>query len=554
MTNVGGATESSHLLTADSSSGEHGEGKIRSHGNQGHHHHHGSVRRLHESVPLYAKPMQRQRWDDVQVLPHVNWGDLYFDLFYVAAAYQLSHAFKDSPTYEGLFYFFASYFPMFLIWQEKLLYDARYSNDDNLFYRAVEVFHLCMLGLAVSCIQPAEIMKDTYNNSTMTLFTGAYLCDTIALAYMYMDIRRNAICGEEAKSNALLELVRKAIGGAFYVAAFAISAHDYFTGSNRSSWSESEDGDERSNYLPAALLIAGFVVEFVYTPVFAFLVIPKWNLSHKQVMVPINLEFTIHRIGEWVMLMLGESVLSILTSPTNEATSTPAYRVSFFAGILTVTMFQYLFFRTQPSEAKDHAMRRSQGGGFTFLFCHIFYSASLILVGCCYKMMLSEQEMMNQAEEEEVEYDVKERIALVYAASQTISFLALDNMTISHRGFGVNFSRFRITDSNGNKQWATIPWIVFFIELLLLAATVGLSQVHDLQLLSVYGCLLVFGQVMLRTFGLRYFPVTIAQMERALHPQDYTCISSSGKVTFDDVDGDQRRWPNVTEPATTPKH
>jgi hypothetical protein len=33
--------------------------------------------------------------------------------------------------------------------------------------------------------------------------------------------------------------------------------------------------------------------------------------------------------------------------------------------------------------------------------------------------------------------------------------------------------------------------------------------------------------------------VTIAQMERACHPQDY------GEITEDD----DRRWPNVTEPV-----
>jgi hypothetical protein len=39
---------------------------------------------------LYARPRQRQNWDDTQVLPRVNWGDLFFDLYYVAAAYNVS--------------------------------------------------------------------------------------------------------------------------------------------------------------------------------------------------------------------------------------------------------------------------------------------------------------------------------------------------------------------------------------------------------------------------------------------------------------------------------
>ena len=31
---------------------------------------------------LYCRPRQRQRWGESQVLPRVNWGDLFYDLFY----------------------------------------------------------------------------------------------------------------------------------------------------------------------------------------------------------------------------------------------------------------------------------------------------------------------------------------------------------------------------------------------------------------------------------------------------------------------------------------
>ena len=40
-------------------------------------------------TPWYNPPIQRQRWDEDQILPHVNWGDIFFDLFYVGAAYNL---------------------------------------------------------------------------------------------------------------------------------------------------------------------------------------------------------------------------------------------------------------------------------------------------------------------------------------------------------------------------------------------------------------------------------------------------------------------------------
>ncbi|KAL3914445.1 MAG: hypothetical protein SGARI_000118 [Bacillariaceae sp.] len=356
----------------------------------------------------------------------------------------------------------------------------------------------------------------------MALFTGAYLCDNLVLSYNFYDVSRNAIGGDEARHNAKIELFRKLLGCIFYIAGFVI-AFCNFCSTSGATWSEEGEQEEQVNYWPAILMIVGFAAEFL---------------------------FTIHRFGEWVMLMLGESVLSILTIPQTPSTSTVRYRISFFAGILTVTMFQYLFFRTQPSEAKDHALRRSQVGGYIFCYSLLFYSASLIVVGCSYKMMLSEQEMVKEAEEEGFDYDIKQRIALVYAISQAVSFFTLDVMLISHRGFKANFSRFRIKDEHGVYKWAKVPTMIMSFNIVLQCLTLALSQVHDMAFLSIYGCLLVFCQVILRTIGLKYFPVTIAQMQRACHPEDFICVTSSGRLEEEYVEGDLRRWPNMTEPAS----
>lgn len=49
-------------------------------------HQHGDAHGGHaEILPWYAPPIQRQRWNEDHVLPHVDWGDLFYDLFYVGA-------------------------------------------------------------------------------------------------------------------------------------------------------------------------------------------------------------------------------------------------------------------------------------------------------------------------------------------------------------------------------------------------------------------------------------------------------------------------------------
>jgi hypothetical protein len=51
--------------------------------------------------------------------------------------------------------------------------------------------------------------------------------------------------------------------------------------------------------------------------------------------VPMNISFTIHRYGEWTMLMLGESVLSLLIVEVAEGSS---YYKTFFSGIISITL------------------------------------------------------------------------------------------------------------------------------------------------------------------------------------------------------------------------
>lgn len=61
------------------------EGTAESH-HDGHHDDDGDF-------PFYSIPVQRQRWGDLQFKPHTNWGDTFFDLFYVAAYVPLNLGF-----------------------------------------------------------------------------------------------------------------------------------------------------------------------------------------------------------------------------------------------------------------------------------------------------------------------------------------------------------------------------------------------------------------------------------------------------------------------------
>ena len=59
---------------------------------------------------------------------HNNWGDIFFDLFYVALAYNLGNVLREDPTNQGFLYFCACFLPLIGLWQLKLFWDSRFVN------------------------------------------------------------------------------------------------------------------------------------------------------------------------------------------------------------------------------------------------------------------------------------------------------------------------------------------------------------------------------------------------------------------------------------------
>jgi low temperature requirement protein LtrA len=95
--------------------------------------------------------------------------------------------------------------------------------------------------------------------------------------------------------------------------------------------------------------------------------------------VPMNVEFLVHRNGEWTMLMLGESILSLLIVDVPEEDT--EYFTTFYCSLMTVILLQYLYFRSQPHNADDHAVRKDKHLGMMWTIVLFVYSASLVALG-----------------------------------------------------------------------------------------------------------------------------------------------------------------------------
>jgi hypothetical protein len=222
------------------------------------------------------------------------------------------------------------------------------------------------------------------------------------------------------------------------------------------------------------------------------------------------------------MLMLGESVLSLLIVPTQ----TGDYYKAFFCGILSIIILEILHFRSQPHDPDGHALRRSRQGGIVFVVCGQFYSAALIVLGTSYKMILYEYVYESADARRFLEEsgggggfvmddrsrwlagsdppiadtaDRRQRVAHFFCISMALVWFCLDAMLIAHKGIGYNVKR---CSEAGNKRQHYFALSMGFMRISMIVGIATMSQyVTEPSLLAFLGLIGIMLQVMLRVAG-----------------------------------------------------
>eukprot|EP00568_Trieres_chinensis_P012950 CAMPEP_0183297968 /NCGR_PEP_ID=MMETSP0160_2-20130417/5108_1 /TAXON_ID=2839 ORGANISM="Odontella Sinensis, Strain Grunow 1884" /NCGR_SAMPLE_ID=MMETSP0160_2 /ASSEMBLY_ACC=CAM_ASM_000250 /LENGTH=530 /DNA_ID=CAMNT_0025459881 /DNA_START=177 /DNA_END=1769 /DNA_ORIENTATION=- len=459
-----------------------------------------------QGAPCYCRPQQRQKWDEPQEHPHVNWGDLFFDLFYVAAAYNLGTLLKESKyAGESILYFVGTFGPVYLFWFEKMNYDARFSVAEDSFHSAFEVFQLAFLATAVLHIRPAELLSNPYENAEMFAFSLAMFLGAVGTTIRYIEVALFVVGEPAAKATAKKELQEVMIPLACFLAATIVSGSAYMN-------NEKDDVEEKITHLPIILCLTGWLAYMLCF--YARLALVRVDdEKFEEIAIPMNGDFVLHRYGEWTMLMLGESVLSLLTVDVSEGEK---YYVTFYAGILSVTALQYLHFRSQPYHAEDHALARGKNSGAVFAIVMQIYSAGLIVLGASYKMLLYEY-IESSGYDDKIRWlgstsngfqeisrglagtDKQQKVANMFCFSMAIVFLCLDIMLLAHHGLKESIER---CDSG-------LKWFLTLVRLSVVVFIATLSQYFiDPEFLAVIGWACVMVQVLVRLSGCRVFEDT----------------------------------------------
>lgn len=260
------------------------------------------------------------------------------------------------------------------------------------------------------------------------------------------------------------------------------------------------------------------------------------------------------------MLMLGESILSLLIVDAPEDTN---YYVTFYAGILTVILLQYLHFRSQPHHADAHAIRRNKDAAMIWRGMFMVYSISLVCVGVSYKLFMYEftYDDEHRRLEKSLWGDLHERwlaggggdssltpeerrqsSANVFCTSMALVWFCQDFMLFLHNGYHKMQGKCYCEHTHKVKIKAAI---LLFLRLCLLVFIATLSQYEtDPDHLALAGLAGVVAQLILRVCG------TVIFKQPQIHQEMMDTkaqLEAMGELDDDEEDIDEeRKWPNVT--------
>ncbi len=226
-------------------------------------------------IRLFSPPRQRQKWGSDQVLPHVNWGDLFFDLFYVAAFYNLGNILVGDPSPIGIFYFLSCFLSVYLIWIHKMRYDSQFTFGDDLFHKFFEAGFLVVLAANISFIHTVPRLSnpskylDMFGFSLSLTVANMFNCARHLECYWYGRGQRKNI------KNVTMSYIQFQIPPlACYLASSIIAGMAYFGNTNednhRRHLAETYDATTTTNnnkecynnikmHTPMILVLAGYV-------------------------------------------------------------------------------------------------------------------------------------------------------------------------------------------------------------------------------------------------------------------------------------------------------
>lgn len=216
--------------------------------------------RIQARTPFFTRPVQRQRWGDEEPHAVVPWNDLFFDLFYVAAAYNLGNIIVNNPTGEGILYFAGCFFSVHMMWLEDTFFEARYIECHDVYHRCFHVSFYLIVATAVLHIRPVEVLSKPSLHVDMFLFSLSCVLANLFHMARYIEVILFGIGDEPAcKNDSKRQVYFKLVPTVFYLVATVIAGLEYY---------RNDGSDESTNDIPIILLCCAVLAEILWWAVY----------------------------------------------------------------------------------------------------------------------------------------------------------------------------------------------------------------------------------------------------------------------------------------------
>ena len=177
-------------------------------------------------------------------------------------------------------------------WNQKLVYDACFSPEDNLYHRFLDLLQLLILGTAIQHINPVDMMRDTTSNPSTFVFSVCLSILHLLGIVRLVEIQSNVIGGKEAIHHTTALLQRRLFGLVALSLAAIISGYDFFVrGGDTQQQSGSHGEAARKNHFPILLCALSFVLEQIHVLMDVLVWIPSNPLDWKQLRVPLHINY-----------------------------------------------------------------------------------------------------------------------------------------------------------------------------------------------------------------------------------------------------------------------
>lgn len=366
--------------------------------------------------------------------------ELFFDLVFVAIAHQLSEVAAEHSGGPGLALFILTFFPTWALWNEARTF-INYSGTDDILQRVcILILMALLIGYTANASAISIGASDTTSSEVTTTTTGEHAARAVEPAleeatstsgrqdkaivaatafYLVSKVMRvifhlmYAYALPRFRSALYFQCINQVIAFALYFPLLFVTSTTaiivlaslgmafeifmrYTVGLQRMvsafRHQENHDLETAKDNNEAEKVAEGHVGED------APAVAAKQQSATGAAYIPaLNIEHFLERMAAFVVIVLGEMVLSIVYHASSSQIGIQSIFGNAICGLLIAFNFCWLYFDAECSHRFIHALRRHWFSGLTFTNLHIPLCASLILASAAMSRMTQHEDLVTPA-------------------------------------------------------------------------------------------------------------------------------------------------------------